>query len=105
MTTELKPCPFCFVDLYVESGDLPRAFHPFSGDCWVSECSWMITQEWAIGWNTRPVEDDLRAKLKIAVEALEHTPCSCYPYHRDHDSWDCASVMAKEALTKIRGCE
>ena len=88
MSEELKACPFCSAALYVESGDFNRAFHPISGDCWVSGSSWRIKQDWVKGWNSRPIESSLESRLKIAVEALE----------RVEDSHD----IAKEALAKIR---
>lgn len=61
--------------------------------------------------NERLIEDScdlaeqngkLQAQLAIAVEALEEMRCSCYPYHKKHDCWDCNEVIAKEALAKIR---
>ena len=58
--------------------------------------------EWEIAAKAVIEASALRSKLAIAVEALEEMRCSCYPYHKDHDSEDCAAVIAKEALAKIR---
>lgn len=92
--SELKACPFCNAALYVESGDFNRAFHPISGDCWVSGSSWRIKQDWVNGWNSRPIESSLESRLNIAVEALEQV--------RDIDCWSPQRSIAQLALAKIR---
>jgi len=74
-------------------------------------------------WNTRPIEDDLRAKLATAVEALEviakksACPCwivpgmgsgkdykwkGCEPHLSDDPEEWCICCQAHEALAKIR---
>lgn len=95
MSDELKACPFCNAALYVESGDFNRAFHPISGDCWVSGSSWRIKQDWVNGWNSRPIESSLESRLKIAVEALEEIS-------RNQYISAIVDEVARDALAKIR---
>jgi hypothetical protein len=67
MSEELRACPFC--------GSEPEYFdnegEGWKGMCWCTnrKCSArdpMTVEE----WNTRPIEDTLRAKLEVAMKAL-----------------------------------
>lgn len=107
MSDELKPCPF---------DDHCKIAEELYGLGWRSpnDAQWDHLRQWCDGisieWNllalsrghNRDEAIALRSKLAVAVEALEGMNCSCYPYHKDHDSEDCAAVIAKEALAKIR---
>lgn len=95
MTTEqLKNCPFCGENLVQ---------HPLYGSNWrhpETATQWCVISGVILDgekWNTRPIEDALRAKLAIAVEALEAIETYPWEFH--------PSEKANEALTKIRGCE
>lgn len=74
---ELKPCPFCGKEARIatdNSGDFDRNYVDCENNCHLFGC--LDEKE----WNTRPIEDALRAKLEIAVEALRSI-------YNDHDAY------------------
>lgn len=87
--SELRECPFC--------GNPPKLLGEFAGcgciDERISDDQFDLVKS---DWNSRPIEDDLRSKLAIAVEALEKIT---------HCQWsedDSFVRIADEALRKIR---
>lgn len=73
MTDELKPCPFCgreAVEITYFSYTFNKQYHQVkcgNDDCEMNGFENMLVDD----WNTRPIEDDLRKKLDIAVEAMK----------------------------------
>ena len=68
MSEELRPCPFC--GKIPPTGNDPgyKAYPNESCECYLN----IIEDGCFFGdvWNTRPIEDALRAKLDMAVEAM-----------------------------------
>jgi len=62
--SELKPCPFC--------GELPTKHRKYSEvDCRVWLCPLQSIVVPISQWNTRPIEDQLRAELEKLGEAYD----------------------------------
>jgi hypothetical protein len=101
MSDELKACPFCASSCY---------HYPDDSAIWCGKCDEGIVEDPRIPidiktrWNTRPIEDDLRAKLALAVEALENVQCPFDGSRTCECSGDeaCCRTVAQEALAKIR---
>lgn len=65
MSNELKLCPFCGSEAYdYDSADINLTF------CSNDKCKANIELMTFDDWNTRPLEDALRAKLEVAKEAM-----------------------------------
>lgn len=86
MSDELKACPFC--------GGAATNAHWGLIHCSNEDCASGAVVS-ASSWNHRPIEDDLRAKLAVAVEALEEIRDNQYLS-------EVVSETLREALTKIR---
>jgi len=95
MSEELRPCPFC-------SNIAGKRFEPTIGDYYgcPNHTNMMMTVE---QWQSRPIEDALRTKLDIAVEALKEVVLGkaginlSANFIRRYDI-----EIAEEALAKIR---
>jgi len=65
MSEELKPCPFCGTDIILE-GSLS------DGEWYICDyCGAESGGDGVNGWNTRPIEDTLRAENERLREALQ----------------------------------
>jgi len=63
MSEELRPCPFCGVDYYEISGPQELGAIVVCNECGASAKS-------IVDWNTRPIEDALRAERDRAREMV-----------------------------------
>lgn len=71
MSVELKPCPFCGGEAFEPTidGALPDWYVPLTS-CMNNDCeenAWMSIDN----WNTRPIEDALRARAERAENMVE----------------------------------
>lgn len=111
--SELKPCSVCGstrVEMVAVRPWLSlreqQAWEPFCHDCDVA--GYLGSEQARIdAWNRRPIEDELRAKLKIAREALaeiERGGCGtmCDDHPEGHHYLSCPWVVATHALARIR---
>ena len=101
--SELKACPFCGnPDVMEYLGD---------DEIWCGIC---LEHARPAHWNTRPIEDALRGKLAVAVEALEfYADVDNYVADTPNgvgiatawamDDYKSLARFAKEALEKIKG--
>ena len=119
MSDELKPCPFCGKRVKHHPCNTFRAASEFGFPDWWIICECGIRTPIARGeeytqgygttdteleakemlnklWNSRPIEDALRSKLAIAVEALEGVEIESGGFAEG------VRLIAKEALAKIR---
>ena len=93
MTNEAKPnCPHCGSDLIPVDGEAYECGQPWCGNVNVMPLEF---------WNRRLPEDALRAKLKIAIEALEECRRFCNefdyePTYNDIENIDKALAKLKE---------
>ena len=112
MSDELKPCPFCKgnAEWSVKAGSWGYYPARHSVYCPCCDIKFFEGDEFEEGlnkrerlacraeslklWNSRPIEDALRAKLAIAVEALE--------FQRDNNDSGQNIDAAIEALAKIK---
>lgn len=98
MTETLRPCPFCGGRaVYVGGG----------GRCADPECPGWDVNASTIGWNRRPLEDELLAaleaceeNLRLIHEAAGPVPKSApMPSHSTFGAWE----LARGAIAKARG--
>ena len=100
MSEELRPCPFCGSD-DIESIDANNNYHYMH----CMKCGGDGTPDLGISgaiemWNTRPIEDDLRAKLDIAIGWFDKIiNCQVYP---EDDEGTTLRYWAEEALKRLR---
>ena len=66
MSEELRPCPFCNIPPASKTSkiDGKEYYSCFNADC--PNVSWLTADE----WNTRPIEDALRAEIARLQEKL-----------------------------------
>ena len=81
MADELKPCPFCGGGASNHSR-IPGA--KCCAQCGAIEGGWRGTAVKPIGWNTRPIEDALRAEVaRLKAELAKYTePLTTAQVHR-----------------------
>ncbi len=101
---KLKPCPYC--------GSAPRIEHHFSKDeyryCCCSNPSCpsnlpSLTDEAAYeNWNTRPIEDELRAKLAELKNAADELAFAVWSNACPKPVLDLAEKLA-EVLNELEG--
>ena len=85
MSDELKPCPFCNV-----APEIRAAWHCQGYIIRCPKCESAVPSS---VWGSRPIEDALRERIKVAVEALENIEQGSQYWQQD----------SREALEKIRG--
>lgn len=100
MSEELKACPFCAAKAELVRG---RIYAKHSYFCILH--AQLVYDFKQTTWNSRPIEDALRSKLAVAVEALDEVckyGCGilCEEADGDHHHL-CPQRIAKEALAKI----
>ena len=64
--SELKPCPFCGEKATLDYSVMPNRKHWFiTCDCCGMMYQYTLSQRKYVkdGWNTRPIEDELRARI------------------------------------------
>lgn len=102
MSEKLKPCPFC--------GKMPEV-EP-NGDCYCDYyiCPMAPDSYMPKDWNTRPIEDELRAeieRLKVRIEELEAAGTilrDCFSLHKPNWLIDKDAIKEWDELTK-KECE
>ena len=110
MSEELRPCPFCgempkVNDWTVKGITDKRCF------CDNEKCPVYLSKTIAIDdWNTRPIEDELRAeieRLKVRIEELEAAGTilrDCFSLHKPNWLIDKDAIKEWDELTK-KECE
>ena len=92
MSNEVNPCPFC--------ATIPQrhvAWHCQSYFYRCPKCELCVGSE---DWTRRPTEDALRAKLKIAIEALEECRRFCNEFDYEPTYNDIENI--EKALAKLK---
>ena len=75
MSEELKPCPFCGGDVNLAiNGIIKHTCHGY-GDAWCNTDK----------WNTRPIEDELRAELEKRTAGLHDANAVCMEMKHELD--------------------
>ena len=108
MSEELRPCPFCksnntTLDYYEISCPQELGTIVVCNDCGASAKS-------IVDWNTRPIEDELRAeieRLKVRIEELEAAGTilrDCFSLHKPNWLIDKDAIKEWDELTK-KECE
>lgn len=95
MSDELKPCPFCGVTSELVVG---RVYANHTRHCILN--AQLVYDFQKTSWNTRPVEDSLRAKLAIAVDALEECRRFCNEFDYEPTYNEIENI--EKALAKIK---
>jgi Lar family restriction alleviation protein len=72
MTDELKPCPFCGRKPYYEVSDDFHIVCCSGGEACEVGFSGETKDEAIAKWNTRPIEDNLRAERDAALERVRY---------------------------------
>ena len=70
--SELKPCPFCGEKATLDYSVMPNRKHWFiTCDCCGMMYQYTLSQRKYVkdGWNTRPIEDDLRKRIVELVSS------------------------------------
>ena len=107
MSEELRPCPFCGEEP-VQSGNFVACGNencPTCDNYWTDPQILTIEQ-----WNTRPIEDELRAeieRLKVRIEELEAAGTilrDCFSLHKPNWLIDKDAIKEWDELTK-KECE
>ena len=78
---DLRPCPFCGGEAVIERGEISSGSTITFGDLAVCDACGAAAES-SEKWNTRPIEDELRARLKDYFKDYEIYPVSgvdCYP--------------------------
>ena len=87
--SELKPCPFCGEKATLDYSVLPNRKHWFiTCDCCGMMYQYTLSQRKYVkdGWNTRPIEDALRARIaELEAESERFTVHS--RIKRQDDKW------------------
>jgi len=102
--SELKPCPFC-----PDGGDLQLVTFTGGADdvIYYRACGTILKHKI---WNTRPIEDELRAeieRLKVRIEELEAAGTilrDCFSLHKPNWLIDKDAIKEWDELTK-KECE
>lgn len=103
--SELKPCPFCKAEL--EQFNAVAVAHPSCGTGYCLLSGRVLVPSEFDRFNRRPIEDELRAKLKVAEEALveiERGGCGtmCDDHPEGYHYLSCPWRIATYALARIR---
>ena len=97
---ELKPCPFCGKNELRQLGVLKKV------QCINESCDHAFkNQMLPIAWQTRPIEDKLRAENEIYKIALQKIACRSLESYADYEMSDVAYCMrdkAREALKEVK---
>ena len=90
--SELKPCPFCGADKTVDV----HSIFPDKSECFLCGAT-------APHWNSRPIEDALRAENERLRKALEKIANHCRPQRGGEEmALDWIEHEAREAL-EVKG--
>jgi len=97
--SELKPCPFC--------GELPTKHRKYSEvDCRVWLCPLQSIVVPISQWNTRPIEDQLRAELEDAKDKLRQCALSWKDINSERidlrqalETWKQSAKMWRDSAT------
>ena len=97
MSDELKPCPFCgssntTLDYYEISGPQELGTIVVCNDCGASAKS-------IVDWNTRPIEDALRAQLEKRTAELHYANTACMEMKNELDRLN-AEIKTTDDLLK-----
>lgn len=71
--SELRPCPFCGNDdtINLEENETRHPWTVYCGNCDATIGETHTRDEAVVCWNTRPIEDALRAELAAAQKRIE----------------------------------
>ncbi len=98
MSEELKPCPFCGEIPFVEWRNIRQETNTYlickTEGCTAQNIHWDNDES----WNTRPIEDELRAAL---VELHKNTDLFISPWKRDQITLGDVSQLV-ETVSRVR---
>ena len=71
---KLKPCPLCEGAAYIRKREFNNPYCGCCSHCGAESGQFSTREQAVAAWNTRPVEDELLAALKIARANLQFLP-------------------------------
>ena len=94
MSEELRPCPFCGSEQPQDSKDDGNVPYEFGMSRSCKFCSAAVN----LGWNTRPIEDELRARIAKLRKALIRIKEEYYSNGTWEETADDMYELANDAL-------